>query len=104
MKGILTYNEARNRAEIVFDGKPDGGTRGVLKRAGFWWDGCAGVWHLSRPPVVDPAGRLISDPRKAAIDAVMPVVACDRAAFDRAEDEAAHRAGVRGMEIALGIA
>jgi hypothetical protein len=104
MKGTLTYNERRDRAEITFPGKPGATTRATLKASGWWWDREGHVWYLARPAVVDSRGNPIGDPRAAAVEAVMPFVDCDIAAYRAAEDAAGHRAGARGMEIALGIA
>jgi hypothetical protein len=41
----VRVEESANRVRVIFDAKPDDGTRGELKRAGFRWSPTANAWQ-----------------------------------------------------------
>lgn len=46
--GVIVDNVEDNRVQIVFDAKPDEGTRGNLKAHGFRWAPSMGAWQRQR--------------------------------------------------------
>lgn len=97
------------RLEVYFAGKPDTRTRATLKERGFWWDGARGCWWLARPVSVRFVRNepIVTNGFAYALDGLelcgVSITAEQRAALVKADSDAAHQAGVRGMEIASGI-
>ena len=97
------------RLEAFFAGKPDNNTRATLKARGFQWDGARLCWWLARPVSLsfvrgEPITR---DGFAYALDGLSLcgiAISAERAAeLKRADNDAAHAAGARGMEDACGI-
>lgn len=97
------------RLECYFAGRPDNNTRATLKARGFWWDGSRGCWWLARPVSLEfvrgePVTR---DGFAYALDGLtlcgVPISAERAAELKRADSDAAHQAGARGIEEACGI-
>jgi hypothetical protein len=74
-----------------------------MKTAGYWWDGRAGVWYLARCAVYD-GNKIIPHPFEAAVRVGLTVAAGNEAEILGAYGRQMDNAGVRGMELANGIA
>jgi len=89
----VAYNEEHNGIEVRFPGKPDPSVISALKASRFRWSPRSRVWYAKASDhALDSAARIagLSDE--------------DRAKVKRNMDGAHEDAGVRGMEMACGIA
>jgi len=89
----VAYNEEHNGIEVRFPGKPEATIISALKAARFRWSPRSRVWYAKASDhALDSAARIagLSDE--------------DRAKVKRSMDGAREDAGVRGMEMACGIA
>ncbi len=50
-----------NRLQLIFPGKPDDETRGLLKASGFRWSPTAGAWQRMRSPGANHAAKILLD-------------------------------------------
>lgn len=55
--GRLVWNYSENRLQILFDGKPDGQARTLLKKAAFKWAPSRQAWQRQLTPAAESAAR-----------------------------------------------
>jgi hypothetical protein len=59
--GEVVMNKEENRVQILFDGKPDEQTRGVLKSHGFRWAPSQGAWQRQLTDNAIAAARKVTN-------------------------------------------